>query len=47
MIIWFIFGAWREYTPGQPYPFANGAGHFLMFVLLGLLGWAQFGAPVK
>jgi hypothetical protein len=46
MIIWLVFGLWREYTPGQPYPFVRGAGNLLVFVLLAILGWAQFGAPV-
>jgi TctA family transporter len=46
-LISFIFGLWREYTPGQPYPFNRGAGSFLIFILIGLLGWAAFGAPVK
>ena len=47
MILWLIFGLWNEYVPGQPYPFQRGAYSFLMFILLGILGWAQFGAPVR
>jgi len=47
MIIWLVFGAWSGYTPGQPYPFRAWGGSLLIFILLALLGWAQFGAPVK
>ena len=47
MIVWLVFGFWSSYTPGQPYPFRTGAGNFLTFVLLAILGWGIFGAPVK
>lgn len=47
MIIWLVFGLWSEYVPGQPYPFRVGARSFLTFVLLAILGWTVFGAPVK
>ncbi len=47
MIIWLVFGAWSGYTPGQPYPFKNWGGSLLIFILLAILGWAQFGAPVR
>ena len=45
-IAWLIFGLWREYVPGQPYPYSRGLGNLLVFILLAILGWAQFGAPV-
>jgi len=47
MILWLIFGWWSGYTPGQPYPFRNWGGNLLIFVLLAILGWAAFGAPIK
>jgi hypothetical protein len=47
MIVWLALGAWSEYVPGQPYPFFRGLGHFFMFILLAILGWGVFGAPVK
>jgi len=47
MIVWLVFGLWSSYTPGQPYPFRAGAHSFLLFILFSILGWAQFGAPVK
>ncbi len=47
MIISLIFGLWRDYAPGQPYPFRAGVWNVLLFVLLGILGWAVFGAAIK
>lgn len=47
MIIWLLFGAWRDYVPGQPYPLRAWGANLLIFVLLAILGWAQFGAPIK
>jgi TctA family transporter len=46
MIVWVFFDFWRYYEPGKPYPMRSGAGTLLVFVLLGILGWAVFGAPV-
>lgn len=46
MIIWLVFGLWSGYVPGQPYPVRSWGGSLLIFVLLAILGWAQFGAPV-
>jgi hypothetical protein len=47
MILWLIIGLWFEYIPGQPYPFKRLPGNLLIFVLLAVLGWQVFGAPVK
>ncbi len=47
MIVWLVFGLWSDFVPGQPYPFRAGARSFLLFVLFTILGWAQFGAPVR
>lgn len=47
MIIWLVFGLWSNYVPGQPYPRWAGVGNILLFILFAILGWAQFGAPVK
>lgn len=41
MLIWLVFSGW---TSGWA-PRAMG-GSLLLFVLLLLLGWAQFGAPI-
>ncbi len=47
MIVSVVFGLWSGYTPGQPYPFRTWGGSVLLYVLLAILGWAIFGAPVK
>ncbi len=47
MIIWLVFGAWSGYVPGQPFSFRSFGGSLLEFILLAILGWAAFGAPVK
>lgn len=55
LAIWFwvlyvvalVFGFWTVYIPGQPYPFRSLPGSLLFFILVGILGWAVFGAPVK
>lgn len=41
MLIWLVFGAWSTWPDYK----ASG-GTALLFVLLLLLGWAQFGAPI-
>lgn len=47
MILWLLFGLWSHYEEGKTYPYRFGAFYFLLFVLMAILGWAQFGAPVK
>lgn len=47
MIIWLLFGMYLNYEAGKPYPFVRGAGTLLVFVLLAILGWQVFGAPIK
>jgi hypothetical protein len=46
-IIALFGGLWLGYTPGQPYPFNRWGGNLLLFVLLGLIGWAVFGGLVN
>lgn len=45
MIIWLVFGfvAWR----GIAGPYGLVGNSLLLFILLGLLGWATFGPPLK
>jgi FtsH-binding integral membrane protein len=43
MIVWLVFGWWENFAPNRP----RWPGHLLIFVLLTILGWAQFGGPVK
>ena len=47
MIVSLIFGFWAHYEPAQPFQFKTGGYNLLIFVLLAILGWAQFGGPVK
>jgi len=53
MLFWMIYvlclvlSFWFEYTPGQQYPVRYGARNFVIFLLLGILGWTVFGAAVK
>jgi len=46
-IVGLVFGLYGEYVPGQPYPLARGARSFLVFILIAILGWGVFGAPVR
>ena len=45
-IVALVFGVWSGY-PLQPVPIRNWGGGLLVFILIGILGWAQFGAPIK
>ena len=47
MIFWLVFGLWSGSVPGQPYTYRNWGGNILLFILLVVLGWSQFGAPLK
>lgn len=47
MIVWLLFGWYVDYEPEKPFPFRRGAWRFMVFILLGILGYAQFGGPVK
>jgi hypothetical protein len=46
MLLWLVLGVYRGWrtAPTSPYPVANDA---LVFVLLGLLGVATFGWPIR
>jgi hypothetical protein len=44
MLIWLVFGLYFGYTAGTPYVIG---GNLLLFILLLLLGWAAFGAPLR
>ena len=47
MVVSLVLGFWVEYVPGQPFPFRAGAHSLLLWVLLAILGYAQFGGLVK
>ena len=42
MLLWLVFGVWSAWPNVQA---AGGTG--LLFFLLLILGWAQFGSPIK
>jgi hypothetical protein len=46
-IIALLFGFYVDYTPNQPYPFKRGLWVFVMFVLIGILGWRVFGEAIR
>lgn len=44
MLVWLVFGLWSNWpVSGNAKP---AGGTLLLFILLALLGWAQFGAPL-
>lgn len=48
MLIWLVFGLWSNWPAGTPggSGFRPLGGTLLLFILLVLLGWRVFGAPV-
>jgi hypothetical protein len=42
MLIWLVFGIWNAWPNWQGW----GAGNLLLFILLLLLGWHDFGPPI-
>lgn len=48
MLIWLVFGLYRNYwaAPAPPNPYLVG-GDLMLFILLLLLGWQTFGAPIR
>lgn len=44
MLIWAVFGIFVHVYPG---PYGVWGGTLLLFVLLLLLGWQVFGAPLR
>lgn len=45
MLLWLVFGFWSNW-PSTGSPLKPLGGTLLLFILLALLGWAQFGAPL-
>lgn len=46
-VISLIFGFYVEYVPGSPYPLYRGIRHFIIYLLLFIIGMQVFGGPVK
>jgi len=49
MIIWLVFGLYFGYRQPASPPWGHYllGGNLLLFILLLLLGWAVFGAPLR
>jgi hypothetical protein len=45
MVLWLIFGCFREYRTGQPYLSYRYGFHALTFVVLVIIIWHDFGSP--
>ncbi len=44
MLLWLVFGFMPQPPPGQPVPpYLKWGGTLLLFILLFLLGWSEFG----
>lgn len=53
MLLWAIFGVFPSFpratvdSKGRAVGWAPFGGSLLLFILLLILGWAQFGSPIK
>jgi hypothetical protein len=49
MLLWLVAGLWWHWTPAQPTPlgYAPVGLHLFLFILLLILGWGTFGAPIR
>jgi hypothetical protein len=47
MLLWLVFGLWSNWPNIQGGQWQPAGGNLLLFILLLLLGWAAFGAPVR
>jgi len=43
MLVWFLFGAWRNWSTGG----AAAGDSALPFLAVFMLGWATFGSPIR
>lgn len=46
-LISFFIGGWSYYETGQPMPYRRAGGYLVLWVLVGIVGWAVFGPPIK
>ena len=47
MLVWLIFGLWASWPASGSTNFAPVGGNLLLFLLIGLLGWKEFGPPLQ
>lgn len=43
----FVFSLWSNYDANQPLWFKRAGGSLILWVLVGMLGWATFGPVVR
>jgi hypothetical protein len=46
MLVWFVFGLWTVLPVIRTGGIKAGGGDLLLFILLLVLGWQVFGAPI-
>ena len=46
-VIAVLFGAWSNYEAGQPFPLKRYGAYFVLWLLVGVLGWSVFGPVVR
>ena len=46
MLLWLVFQCWSGYDPARPF-LRWGGPYVVLFVLMAILGWGVFGAPIN
>lgn len=46
-VIAVLFGFWANYNPGQPFAIRPFGSYFVIWLLVGVLGWEVFGPVVR
>lgn len=46
MLVWLVFGIWSAWPTIKEGGIKNSGGTLLLFILLLVLGWKTFGAPI-
>lgn len=46
-VVAIIFGIWVSYEPNQPVWFRRAGSYLIVWILIGILGWATFGPAVR
>jgi hypothetical protein len=46
-IVALLAAGWAYYEPAQPMWFRRAGGYFVLWLLVGILGWQVFGPAVK
>ena len=46
-VIAILFGLWSNYEANQPLWFKRAGAYSILWLLVGILGWAVFGSVVK